>query len=45
VARQRPELATTVGALARAYVEARYLGQRPREATFELAAAVKALTA
>ena len=45
VAQQRPDLAPAMNALAHAYVEARYLDQRPREATFELAAALKTLTA
>ena len=45
VVQRRPDLAPAMTALARAYVEVRYLDQRPREATFELAAALKALTA
>ncbi|MGH8443123.1 MAG: transglutaminase TgpA family protein [Nevskiaceae bacterium] len=45
IARLRPELADAVGQLARAYLEARYLDDRPREATAELAAALKSLKA
>lgn len=43
VARARPELAGAIGRLAQAYVAARYLDQRAREA--ELAAALRALRA
>lgn len=43
VARARPDLADAVGRLARAYVAARYLDERAREA--ELAAALRALKA
>lgn len=43
VARERPELADAVARLARAYVEVRYLDERPRAA--ELAAALAALRA
>lgn len=45
VARDRPDLAPTLQRLLRAYLAARYLDQRPREAETELAAALKALTA
>lgn len=40
----RPDLAPTMQRLARAYVDARYLEQRPQEARQDLAAALKALT-
>jgi len=43
IARERPELAEAVARLARAYVDVRYLDQRPRAA--ELAAALAALRA
>jgi protein-glutamine gamma-glutamyltransferase len=43
VARERPELAQAVARLARAYVDVRYLDERPRAA--ELAAALAALKA
>ncbi len=45
VARERPELAPAMEQLARAYVAARYYGDRPRENALELAAALKSLTA
>ncbi|MGQ0586344.1 MAG: transglutaminase TgpA family protein [Gammaproteobacteria bacterium] len=45
IARMRPDLADAIGPLARAYLAARYLDDRPREATLELAAALKTLAA
>jgi len=45
VARERPDLAPAMEQLARAYVAARYYGDRPRENALELAAALRALTA
>jgi len=45
VARERPELAAVMAPLVRAYLAVRYLDDRPKEASAELAAALKALTA
>jgi protein-glutamine gamma-glutamyltransferase len=45
IVQDRPDLAPVLQRLLRAYLSARYLDQRPREAEAELAAAVKALRA
>jgi transglutaminase-like putative cysteine protease len=45
VLRDRPDLAPPLRRLLGAYLDARYLGQRPREAEVELADALKALKA
>ena len=45
VVRERPELAPAIEKLARAYLAARYLDDRPREAALELAEALGELRA